>query len=403
MDALRITARLSSRNAQLAGASFGCSVVDRKGGAFLIDWRIIHTMTVVGLSLITLACSVNAQDPLQVDFQKFVAAANVAGLSDIIRDPSITVIAPTDSAWNQLGISTFNALLNDEVALKRVVGCHVVLDAEWQVAVANIEKNREGAYSADTLGGCRLTANWDGSKVAISDSYGDKAPLLSQIIMGGYSGVDTVFFPQGTEIEGVIRSSRIFAGPTQFPPEEFAAYGLFALKSLALDSATKDRYMILCQAFVASVPHASELAPMPYSEQLATVWPVDDDQTARQINRLPKDQVCEKALASYDLVRSQQALKEAELTNADLSGDGPFLIAWAPSTMKGAPDAIVLVLDLSTAVNATQGTRYMDWWVDKIESDPKLWRSGFDMNLALLHVEGFLTLFGRALFGVFGG
>ena len=77
------------------------------------------------------------------------------------------------------------------------------------------------------------------------------------------------------------RASRIFAGPGQYPPEAFAAYAVVAFHTRAT-SRDRDRYMMVCEAYVSAIPHAGELE-LPPDQQLATVWPVTDDAVADEI------------------------------------------------------------------------------------------------------------------------
>ena len=53
-------------------------------------------------------------------------------------------------------------------------------------------------------------------------------------------------------------ASRIFAGPNQYPPKEFAAYSIVAFPSRP-SLHDRDRYLTICHAYVATLPHASEL------------------------------------------------------------------------------------------------------------------------------------------------
>lgn len=86
-----------------------------------------------------------------------------------------------------------------------------------------------------------------------------------------------------------VKASRIFAGPGQYPPAEFAAYGIVAFRTLA---APDDRahYELICEAYVRSLLHVSEL-DVPPAEQMVTVWPVDSDAVAYRINEASPDQV----------------------------------------------------------------------------------------------------------------
>lgn len=120
-------------------------------------------------------------------------------------------------------------------------------------------------------------------------------------------------------------ATRLFAGPNQYPPEEFAAYGILAFRSRA-SSEDRSRHITICEAYVASLPHSSELN-LSASEQMVTIWPVDSDNAANRLNLMPRTDICSVAVNNYGLVDALQALKDAEATGAEGSGMGPFLLA----------------------------------------------------------------------------
>ena len=72
--------------------------------------------------------------------------------------------------------------------------------------------------------------------------------------------------------------SRFFAGPNQYPPREFAAYGILAFRSRP-SSYNRDRYSMICEAYATALPHASELA-VPRGKQMVTVWPLNSDDSS---------------------------------------------------------------------------------------------------------------------------
>src|SRR3569623_259611 len=55
-----------------------------------------------------------------------------------------------------------------------------------------------------------------------------------------------------------LKASRIFAGPDNFPPKNFAAYGLVAFNSVA-STENGDRYKMFCRAYVNSVPASAQV------------------------------------------------------------------------------------------------------------------------------------------------
>jgi hypothetical protein len=111
---------------------------------------------------------------------------------------------------------------------------------------------------------------------------------------------------------------------------------------------------------------------------MVTVWPVSSPQIAAEIIAQNKmNEGCDAAVDHYDLGTGQQALKEASrAVNAKLTGQGPFLLAWSPSSSKGTAGVPVLLIDLSRATTNPQFLNYFGKWRDSIQRNPKLWQSG---------------------------
>lgn len=195
-----------------------------------------------------------------------------------------------------------------------------------------------------------------------------------------------------------VRASRIFASPNRHPPTEFAAYGILAFRSRP-SPFNRDRHMMFCHAYLAVLPHASELA-VPRSEQMVTVWPVSSDEASAllnllstQINRLQI--ACQMAVEDYGLVIAKQALKDAEMSGRNLSGGGPYLLAWSPSADKGKPDALVLVSDLSDITTYEQAQERFLAWSRDIESDPALWARGWDVERLRVRIRSWVDKYGE--------
>lgn len=123
----------------------------------------------------------------------------------------------------------------------------------------------------------------------------------------------TQMYVEGTGAS--VTASRIFAGPNQYPPKDFAAYGILAFRARP-SSYNHDRYMMICEAYATALPHASELA-LPRAKQMVTVWPLTTDDNSTRINQLADHvrDICQIAVDNYGLVISQQALKDAELVD----------------------------------------------------------------------------------------
>jgi hypothetical protein len=199
--------------------------------------------------------------------------------------------------------------------------------------------------------------------------------------------------------------SRIFAGPTQYPPESFAAYGIVAFTSRAT---TDDfsRHEMICRAYVAGLPHFSEL-DLPPKSQMVTVWPIDTNNEANQINELPRDGLCPDAVRHYGLATSLQAIASARAskkTTDQLNGNGPFLLAWSPAEEKGKPDAMVLVLDLSKVTTPDYAREMFRSWSTKIQQKPELWDNNkWDVEMVKAVARQFLDEFGSGVLQLVGG
>jgi hypothetical protein len=191
--------------------------------------------------------------------------------------------------------------------------------------------------------------------------------------------------PQGLSLPDV-RASRIFSGPGQYPPSEFAAYGIVAFQATSADAKETARYVRICKGFLASIPAASALLKqgIPMKEQMATVWPITDERLATSLNSTAntENRLCEKIVASTNFLASHDAIHKArKITRApSLSGRGPYLIAWSPATTFGKPEAAVLVLDLSNVTTSEGATAIFNEWADKIEMNPQLWKGGWDLK-----------------------
>lgn len=177
---------------------------------------------------------------------------------------------------------------------------------------------------------------------------------------------------------GPITVSRLFAGPGQYPPTDFAAYGMVAFPSRPTPQ-DRERHLKICSAYVAALPHISE-SRRPRREQMVTIWPVESDVLGDKANDMwEREEVCDHIVDKYGLVTAQQAISDAELTGASIRGEGPFLLAWSPASTKGTRNNLVLVLDLSK-IKPEQTKKVLRKWADDIEKDPALWKQGWDVE-----------------------
>jgi hypothetical protein len=173
---------------------------------------------------------------------------------------------------------------------------------------------------------------------------------------------------------GELRSSGVFAGPHNYPPQEFAAYGIVAFPQNGT-SATRARHIMVCEAFVATLPAPSDLA-VPTNEQMVTVWPVRQDALAAELSAIVSSadrlRGCDRAVDNYHLSTALTALRQAGPHVRTWSGRGPFLLAWSPAVSKGQPGVTVLASDLSDAVTAEALRARFQEWRDEIEQNPEL-------------------------------
>lgn len=197
-----------------------------------------------------------------------------------------------------------------------------------------------------------------------------------------------------------IYASRLFAGPDDYPPTNFAAYGILAFKSRA-SHFDRDRQVMICEAYVNSIRPFDQIGK-PVAEQMATVWPVASRETALLLSKTPERQTCGIAVDQYGNLAADKALRDAVAAGVDLDGLGPYLLAWSPPRKKGQPDAIVLVADLSDVKDYETALSVMFSWVEDIERDPKLWSNGWSVEALRLKAQKWFDRRGAQLLLVIG-
>jgi hypothetical protein len=182
-----------------------------------------------------------------------------------------------------------------------------------------------------------------------------------------------------------VRASRIFAGPGQYPPSNFSAYGIVAFQALPTDKGETSRYENICKGFLSAIPTSNTLIKhgISTSKQMVTVWPLNNIKLADSLNPVAGlSGQCLPVTRSIDLVVSLSAIRSARavMSNAAFSGRGPYVIAWAPAKLAGNPRASVLVLDMSSVTTSAQAVEMFRDWAEKIEKNPALWRRGWDFS-----------------------
>lgn len=206
-------------------------------------------------------------------------------------------------------------------------------------------------------------------------------------------------------------ASRVFSGPTQYPPTSFAAYGILAFTSKAQHSDTeRARFRMFCDAYLDGLSHADTIndysnpgAILPKSEQMVTVWPIDDDYQADFLNQNTGKDICEIAIDHYDLGQASQAIRDARATedkDVNLNGRGPFLFAWSPATEKGRKNTIVLYRNLSGATHPEHIKDMLRQWKEDIERNPSLWSNGFSIEKLRTEIRLLADKHGTILFRI---
>jgi hypothetical protein len=203
------------------------------------------------------------------------------------------------------------------------------------------------------------------------------------------------------DVGGAIRAARLFAGPGQYPPEAFAAYGVVAFRARA-SSGERERHVMLCEAYVAALPRSAELM-VPVEEQMVTVWPIDADQTADELNQLRGAEICEMVVDHYGLPTALRAINDAGETRIGRDRRGPFLLAWSPSHDKGDPEALMLVADLTDVTTYAQAEAFFVLWRTDIEANPEYWNRGWNVERLRIAIQLWVDRFGSQIFSVLGG
>lgn len=209
----------------------------------------------------------------------------------------------------------------------------------------------------------------------------------------GWPGLQLIAVNPRTSTETVL-ASRMFAGPGQYPPDQFKAYGIVAFNTRPTGD-DKARYDMMCQAYVSRLLYYQDVHA-PLQNQMVTVWPIDDAQTAGKINREAREKVCADAVPHYGLSIALEAIEAAKRSKAVLDGDGPFLLAWSPGASKGQPDALVLVADMSDVINIVQAKQVFAQWALDIE-DPKLWEPTWNEEKLKLRIRLWVDKWGSKI------
>ncbi len=114
------------------------------------------------------------------DHTTLVAAVKAAGLVETLEGKGpFTVFAPTNEAFAALPAGTVENLLKPENKdmLVKILTCHVVGAEAFSKDVRQMVDADKGMHPVKTLGGCILTAMYEGGKVMLKDENGTVATV----------------------------------------------------------------------------------------------------------------------------------------------------------------------------------------------------------------------------------
>lgn len=112
------------------------------------------------------------------DHTTLVAAVKEAGLVETLQgEGPFTVFAPTNAAFDALPEGTVDTLLKPEnkAQLTEILTCHVVATKAMSSAIMKMVDDDKGAHPVKTVGGCILTAKYQGDKLTLTDENGNVA------------------------------------------------------------------------------------------------------------------------------------------------------------------------------------------------------------------------------------
>jgi hypothetical protein len=160
------------------------------------------------------------------------------------------------------------------------------------------------------------------------------------------------------------------------PPRDVAGYGIVAFTTRPV-SQDIERYKYVCEAYKATLISQKELpSNVPPAEQMITFWPILNKNTPEAVRT-----DCQHLVNNYALRLGFDAIQDADRQHEGFaSRRGPFLIAWAPSESRYQPDALVLVMDLSSFESQRSFVEVFQDWRQQIVDNPHLWRRGFDVT-----------------------
>ena len=136
------------------------------------------------------------------DHTTLVAAVQAAGLVETLQGAGpFTVFAPTNEAFAKLPAGTVDTLLKPENKdmLTKILTCHVVGKAVLAEALQGMIKDDGGKHPVPTLGGCTLSASYEGDMMKLTDENGNVANVtIADVIQsnGVIHVIDAVMLPK---------------------------------------------------------------------------------------------------------------------------------------------------------------------------------------------------------------
>lgn len=136
------------------------------------------------------------------DHTTLVAAVTAAGLAETLMGAGpFTVFAPTNAAFDALPAGTVENLLKPENkdTLVKILTCHVVGKEVMAEALQGMIADDKGAHPVPTLGGCTLTATYEGDKMMLTDENGTVATVTIADVKqsnGVIHVIDAVLLPK---------------------------------------------------------------------------------------------------------------------------------------------------------------------------------------------------------------
>jgi len=174
------------------------------------------------------------------------------------------------------------------------------------------------------------------------------------------------------------------------PPPEAGAYGVVVFQSKRTP-ANQTKLTMVCSSFVAFFPR-SETAIVPVSDQMITIWPLDEPDAEKD-----KEDDCDFVLKHYDLNASEAAINDARNQHAAFDGEGPYLVGWSPSNTRGVPDKLVLVIDMSADNSQQLIDQKFLFWKNSIVKNPALWRNGWSLDGVRVSLKEFADQYGDSI------